>query len=61
MLQENHKITATQDILDFIVGKTAEDTNLRIEKLVSIIKADRKAVEAERTFCRAPKKCINNI
>ncbi|WP_304729813.1 DUF4355 domain-containing protein [Dubosiella newyorkensis] len=55
ILQENHKITATQDILDFVVGETAEDTNVRIEKLVSIIKADRKAVEAERALGRTPK------
>lgn len=55
ILQENHKITATQDILDFVVGETAEDTNVRIEKLVSVIKADRKAVEAERALGRTPK------
>ncbi|WP_289183146.1 DUF4355 domain-containing protein [uncultured Dubosiella sp.] len=55
ILQENHKITATQDILDFVVGETAEDTNERIKKLVSIIKAGRKAVEAERALGRTPK------
>ena len=50
ILQENHKITATQGILDFVVEETAEDINVRINKLVSIIKADRKAVEAERSL-----------
>ncbi|WP_304427598.1 capsid assembly scaffolding protein Gp46 family protein [Dubosiella newyorkensis] len=50
ILQENHKITATQGILDFVVEETAEDINVRIKKLVSIIKADRKAVEAERSL-----------
>ncbi|OLU46099.1 hypothetical protein BO225_07280 [Dubosiella newyorkensis] len=50
ILQENHKITATQGILDFVVEETAEDINVRIKKLVSIIKADRKAVEVERSL-----------
>ena len=50
ILQENHKITATQGILDFVVEETAEDINVRIKKHVSSIKADRKAVEAERSL-----------
>lgn len=32
-----HKIDATQDILDFVVGADVEDTKGRIDKLVSII------------------------
>lgn len=54
-LQVDHKITATQDILDFVVGETAEETNKRIQKFVAIIQADRKAVEVERATGHTPK------
>lgn len=47
MLQSDYNITATQDILDFVVGDDADTTKSRIDKFVAIIKADRKAVEAE--------------
>lgn len=54
-LQTDHKITATQDILDFVVGDTAEETNERIQKFVAIIQADRKNVEMERAIGQTPK------
>lgn len=54
-LQTDHNITATQDILDFVVGETAEETNERIQKFVAIIQADRKAVEVERATGHTPK------
>lgn len=55
MLQSEHSITATQDILDFVVGDDADTTKSRIDKFVAIIKADRKAIEAERAIGRTPK------
>ena len=36
ILEENHKITATQDLLDFVAGDTAEETQQRIDKFVKI-------------------------
>lgn len=59
MLQSDHNITATQDILDFVVGDDADTTKSRIDKFVAIIKADRKAVEAERTIGKTPKSFNN--
>lgn len=55
MLRENHKISATQDILDFVVGEDADVTNKNIEKFVAIIQADRKQVEIERATGYTPK------
>lgn len=55
MLRENHKINATQDILDFVVGEDADVTNKNIEKFVAIIQADRKQVEIERATGNTPK------
>lgn len=55
MLQSDYNITATQDILDFVVGDDADTTKSRIDKFVAIIKADRKAVEAERAIGKTPK------
>lgn len=59
MLQSDHNITATQDILDFVVGDDADTTKSRIDKFVAIIKADRKAVEAERATGKTPKSFNN--
>lgn len=59
MLQSDHSITATQDILDFVVGDDADTTKSRIDKFVAIIKADRKAVEAERATGKTPKSFNN--
>lgn len=59
MLQSEHSITATQDILDFVVGDDADTTKSRIDKFVAIIKADRKAVEAERAIGKTPKSFNN--
>lgn len=59
MLQSDHNITATQDILDFVVGDDADTTKSRIDKFVAIIKADRKAVEAERAIGKTPKSFNN--
>lgn len=59
MLQFDHNITATQDILDFVVGDDADTTKSRIDKFVAIIKADRKAVEAERAIGKTPKSFNN--
>lgn len=59
MLQSDYNITATQDILDFVVGDDADTTKIRIDKFVAIIKADRKAVEAERAIGKTPKSFNN--
>lgn len=60
ILQEEHNIVATQDMLDFVVGDDAEQTNKLIKKLVGIIEADRKAVETARATGRTPKNYTNN-
>lgn len=59
MLQSDYNITATQDILDFVVGDDADTTKSRIDKFVAIIKADRKAVEAQRAIGKTPKSFNN--
>lgn len=59
MLQSDYNITATQDILDFVVGDDADTTKSRIDKFVAIIKADRKVVEAERAIGKTPKSFNN--
>ena len=55
ILREDHSITATQDMLDFVVTDNAESTKENIEKLVRIITNDRKQVEAARATGRTPK------
>lgn len=52
---KEHKIDATQDILDFVVGSDAEDTKGRIDKFVSIVNAQVKAAEMERATGRTPR------
>lgn len=36
ILEESHKIIATQELLDFVVGDTAEETQAQIDKFVKI-------------------------
>lgn len=55
-----HKIDATQDILDFVVGADAEDTKGRIDKLVSIINAQVKAAEVSKATGSTPRSYQNN-
>lgn len=54
-LKEDHEITATQDMLDFVVGSNAKETNANIKKLVGIIQNDRKEQEERRARGRVPK------
>lgn len=54
-LKEDHEITATQDMLDFVVGVNAKETNANIKKLVGIIQNDRKEQEERRARGRVPK------
>lgn len=54
-LKEDHEITATQDMLDFVVGANAKETNANIKKLVGIIQNDRKEQEERRARGRIPK------
>ena len=55
-----HKIDATQDILDFVVGADVEDTKGRIDKLVSIINAQVKAMEVDRATGSTPRSYHNS-
>ena len=55
IMKADHSIVATQDMLDFVVGDDADTTRANIEKLVGIIKEDRKQVEAARATGRTPK------
>lgn len=54
-LLKEAKIDATTEMLDFVVGKDAEDTKARIDKFVSIIRAQVKASEVERATGTTPK------
>lgn len=60
IMKEQHSIIATQDMLDFVVGDDADQTNERIEKLVGIILEDRKQVETARATGRTPRSYTNN-
>jgi len=55
IMKEQHEIVATQDMLDFVVGENTEETNQRIEKLIGIIRDDRKAQEKARATGKPPK------
>lgn len=55
-----HKIDATQDILDFVVGTDAEDTKSRIDRFVSIINAQIKASEVSKATGNTPRSYQNN-
>ena len=59
IMKEQHNIVATPDMLDFVVGDDADQTNKRIEKLVGIILEDRKQVETARATGRTPKSYDN--
>ena len=54
-LRDDHEITATQDMLDFVVGTNAKETNANIKKLIGIIQNDRKEQEERRARGRVPK------
>lgn len=58
-LLKEHNVDATQDILDFVVGKDAEETKERIDRFVSIVQAQLKRAEVERATGRTPKTVHN--
>lgn len=60
IMKEQHNVVATQDMLDFVVGEDAEQTNQRIAKLIGIIQEDRKQIEEARATGRTPKSFHNN-
>lgn len=60
VLLKEHKIEATQDILDFVVGKDAEATKANIDKFVEIIEKQLKAAEVERATGTTPKNYKQN-
>lgn len=51
---KEHKIDATQDILDFVVGDDAESTKANIDKFVEIIDSQLKLAEKERATGKTP-------
>lgn len=55
-LLREHKITATEDMLDFVVGADADSTKANIDKFVEIINAQLKAAEVERATGDTPKR-----
>lgn len=55
-LLREHKITATEDMLDFVVGTDADSTKANIDKFVEIINAQLKAAEVERATGDTPKR-----
>lgn len=59
-LLKEHKIDATQEILDFVVGKDAETTKANIDKFVEIIEKQLKAAELARATGKTPKNYSND-
>lgn len=53
-------IEATQDVLDFIVGNDADDTNAKIDKLVKIVESQLKKAEIARATGTTPKTMTNS-
>lgn len=51
---KEHQIDATQDILEFVVGSDAEDTQGRIDRFVAVVEAQVKAAELARAKGRTP-------
>lgn len=59
IMKKDHDIVATQDMLDFVVGKDADSTQENIKKLVGIILDDRKAQDEKRAIGRTPQSYQN--
>jgi hypothetical protein len=55
IMKDEHGIIATPEMLEFVVGKDAEETKGRIDKLIGIILDDRKAQEEKRATGRTPR------
>lgn len=53
-------IEATQDVLDFVVGNDADDTNAKIDKLVKIVESQLKKAEIVRATGTTPKTMTNS-
>lgn len=53
-------IEATQDVLDFVVGNDADDTNAKIDKLVKIVESQLKKAEIARATGTTPKTMMNS-
>ena len=53
-------IEATQDVLDFVVGNDADDTNAKIDKLVKIVESQLKKAEIARETGTTPKTMTNS-
>ena len=53
-------IEATQDVLDFVVGNDADDTNAKIDKLVKIVESQLKKPEIARATGTTPKTMTNS-
>ena len=53
-------IVATQDVLEFVVGNDADDTNAKIDKLVKIVESQLKKAEIARATGTTPKTMTNS-
>ena len=53
-------IEATQDVLDFVVGTDADDTNAKIDKLVKIVESQLKKAEIARATGTTPRTMTNS-
>lgn len=53
-------IEATQDVLDFVVGNDADDTNAKIDKLVKIVESKLKKAEIARATGTTPRTMTNS-
>lgn len=60
IMKKDHDIIATPDMLDFVVGEDAEQTNQRIAKLVGILQEDRRTVEQARATGTTPRSFRNS-
>lgn len=54
IFSQNYKLTVTNDVLDFVVGKDAEETNANIQKMAALLQAERQAGEKARATGSTP-------
>ncbi|UNT92613.1 MULTISPECIES: DUF4355 domain-containing protein [Allobaculum] len=54
IFSKDYKLTVSNDVLDFVVGKDAEDTNANIQKMAALLQAERQAGEKARATGSTP-------
>ena len=54
IFSKDYKLTVSNDVLDFVVGKDAEETNVNIQKMAAALQAERQAGEKARATGSTP-------